>query len=102
VIPESEEVARHRLRRGTMLMLLALLLVTLFVKGTATTSSRTEACPAGQVASVSKYAGNTCMAQPSKAGKAVQSTVTGCVVGVFGGTLASILGGCAVGAVGAI
>lgn len=84
-------------------MLVALLAVGLFAAVTARpTASTTSACPAGQVVSVSKYAGNVCMAAPSKSGKVVQKTVTGCVIGAFSGTLAGLLGGCAVGAVGAL
>lgn len=84
-------------------MLAIFLLVTAFAGLTAKpTVSHSESCPTGQVASVSKYAGSVCMAKPNKAGKAVQSTVTGCLIGAFGGTIGSLLGGCATGAVSAI
>jgi len=104
VVPESAEVSRYRMRRAGRFAVLVLLLSTIIVGilSAKPTTTSANACPAGQVASVSKYVGNTCMKAPSKESEIVKHTVVGCVLGAFAGTLPGLLGGCAVGAVGSI
>lgn len=104
-VPESPEVVRHRLRRGTRLALsagaVAAILTPALMSGVGPTSVE-AACPSGQVQTFSKYAGTVCVDKPTAATKAVAQVTIGCVVGSFAGTLPGLLAGCAVAGVGLI
>jgi|tagenome__1003787_1003787.scaffolds.fasta_scaffold20977151_5 hypothetical protein len=67
-----------------------------------TPSAYNSGCTSSQVQTYSKYGGTSCIAKPNRAAKAFSTVTSGCIVGAFGGTLISILGGCAAGGVGAI
>lgn len=103
-VPESAEVARHRLRRGTSLALLALLLAALLTPALSLGQSTASAsgCPAGQVQTFSRYGGSLCVDKPGATGHALTKVTIGCLVGVFAGTLPGILAGCATGGIGLI
>jgi len=98
--PQAQAAAA--VRRGRAKLLAVLFVVALIgatlVGALLAGPAKAASCPAGQVASVSKYAGNTCMAKPSKAGRNVAKVTSACGLGVAGG-LQGILTGCLAGAV---
>jgi hypothetical protein len=102
-VPESPEVVRHRLRRGVAVALLALVLAGLVPTLLTATAGPASAgpCDRGQLTSFSKYqpGGTNCLDRPSAYDRAQAKIVIGCIVGAFGGTMVSVLAGCAAGAV---